>query len=411
MDYINGIAPKLEVEYKILHKDGSYRWMLGRGICLRDENGKAYRMAGSHVDISERKKSEEELRKANERLTFHFMQAPLGYIEWNENLEVIDWNPAAEKIFGYSKEEAMNLHAFQLIVPQEIHQEVTPVWKGILAQTGGRHYVNENVSKEGKRLICEWHNTPLKDKGGKVIGIASIVQDISERKMLEEELAKSHEILQKHYTQTLEKVQIYSEELNLKTNELLKLQKDNLQSQFETLKNQVNPHFLFNSLNVLNSLISIDPDLAEKFTGQLSKIYRYVLEHKSEDVVPLSNEMDFLESYVFLLDIRFKDKLKVNINVQADKLSMKIPPLTVQLLIENAIKHNVFSVKTPLIIDVVVDNRNFLNVINNYQKRERLIESTGLGLQNITDRIGYFTKEKPYFGIKGKKFIARIPLL
>ena len=410
-DYIRGLVPKLEVEYKILHKDGRYRWILGRGICLRDNTGKAYRMAGSHIDITERKRDEEELRRANERLTFHFMQAPLGYIEWNEHFEVIDWNPAAEKIFGYSKEEAISLHAFQIIVPEEVQREVTPVWEELLAQTGGSYYVNENVRKDGKRLICEWHNTPLKDKDGKVIGIASIVQDITERKKLEKELEMSHEILQKHYSQTLEKVQIYSEELNLKTNELLKLQKDNLQSQFETLKNQVNPHFLFNSLNVLTSLISVDPELAEEFTGQLSKIYRYVLEHKSEDIVPLSTEKDFLESYVFLLDIRFKGKLRVNISIQAEKLNMKIPPLAIQLLIENAIKHNIFSVKSPLIIDVFVDDDEYLNVINNYQKRDKQIESTGLGLKNITDRIGYFTEKEPYFGITGDKFIARIPLL
>jgi PAS domain S-box-containing protein len=411
MDHINGIAPKLEVEYKILHKDGSYRWVLGRGVCLRYENGKAYRMAGSHIDITERKKAEEELRKANERLTFHFMQAPLGYIEWNEKLEVIDWNPAAEKIFGYTKEEAMNCHAFKIIVPPEVHTKVTPVWQSILNQTGGGYNLNENVSKAGKRLVCEWHNTPLKDKEGKVIGIASIVQDITVRKKLEEELAKSHEILQKHYSQTLEKVQIYSEELQIKKNELLKLQKDNLQSQFETLKNQVNPHFLFNSLNVLASLISIDPELAERFTGQLSKIYRYVLEHKSEDIVALSTEMDFLESYVFLLNIRFKDKLKVNIKIAEEKHNMKIPPLAIQLLIENAIKHNIFSIKSPLIIDILVDDNDYLNVINNYQKREKQIESTGLGLQNIIDRIGYFTEKKPYFGVRGDKFVARIPLL
>jgi LytS/YehU family sensor histidine kinase len=116
--------------------------------------------------------------------------------------------------------------------------------------------------------------------------------------------------------------------------------------------------------------------------------------------VPLSTEMDFLESYVFLLDIRFKDKLKVNIMVPEEKLNMKIPPLTIQLLIENAIKHNIFSIKSPLIIDVLVDKNNFLNVINNYQKRERQIESTGLGLQNITDRIGYFTRERPYFVLR-----------
>ncbi len=114
---------------------------------------------------------------------------------------------------------------------------------------------------------------------------------------------------------------------------------------------------------------------------------------------------------VFLLDIRFKDKLKVNIMVPEEKLNMKIPPLTIQLLIENAIKHNIFSIKSPLIIDVLVDKNNFLNVINNYQKRERQMESTGLGLQNITDRIGYFTRERPYFGIQDNKFIARIPLL
>ncbi len=239
----------------------------------------------------------------------------------------------------------------------------------------------------------------------------SVVHDYTEKKRLEKELENSYAALEKNYSLTLEQMQTYFSELQTKKSELLRMQKENLQSQFETLKNQVNPHFLFNALNVLSSLISVDPDLAEIFTGNLSKIYRYVLEHRSDDLVSLQTELEFMQSYTFLLNTRFKDKLKFNINIPEQYLKSKIPPLALQILIENAIKHNTFSVKSPLVVDIFVDNESNLLIINNYQPRENTIESTGLGLTNITNRYSFFTDKPALFGLKGNAFEARIPLL
>jgi LytS/YehU family sensor histidine kinase len=190
-----------------------------------------------------------------------------------------------------------------------------------------------------------------------------------------------------------------------------KMQKEIAQAQFDTLKNQVNPHFLFNSLNVLTSLIPLDPDMAEKFTEQLSKAYRYVLEHKADDMVPLKTELDFIYAYLFLIDIRFKDKLKLNINLPAHRLHWLLPPLTLQLLIENAIKHNVLSKKSPLQIDIFVDEDDYLCVTNNLQVRDDKMVSTGVGLRNISNRYGYLTNKPTHFGVEGKHYVTKIPLL
>ncbi|MBE0662670.1 MAG: histidine kinase [Bacteroidales bacterium] len=355
--------------------------------------------------------AEKALKEANKRLTLHIQHSPLAFIEWNEHLEVVDWNPAAEKTFGFTREEAIGSHAYEIIVPEHQHASINKVWENILNKTGGSFNVNENLTKDGRTIICEWYNTPLKNSTGKVIGLASMAQDITARKKLEADLEKSLSMLEKNYSTTLEQMQSYFSELQLKKNELLQLQKENLQSQFEMLKNQVNPHFLFNSLNVLTSLISVEPELAEKFTGQLSKVYRYVLEHRSDDLVQLRTELDFLKSYIFLLRIRFGDKLEVNYRVDAGNLDLKLPPLSLQILIENAIKHNTFTNRSPLNIDIFVDDENYLNVINNYQKREKNMESTGLGLINIANRYSFLTDRPTFFGIDQERFIARIPLL
>lgn len=356
-------------------------------------------------------KNKEALNEANKRLTLHVQNSPLAFIEWNEKLEVVEWNPAAEKIFGFTREEALGSHAYELIVPEHQYKQIDKVWKNILNQTGGSFNINDNVTKDGHKIICEWYNTPLKNDEGRVIGLASMTQDITERKKLESDLEKSLALLEENYSATREQMETYFSELQVKKTELLQLQKENLQSQFEMLKNQVNPHFLFNSLNVLTSLISVEPELAEKFTGQLSKVYRYVLEHRSDDLVQLNTELEFLKSYTFLLDIRFGGKLEVKYNVDKSKLESKLPPLCLQILIENAIKHNTFTNRSPLIIDIFVDDEDYLNVINNFQKREKNMESTGLGLINIANRYSYFTDRHTSFGIENERFVARVPLL
>lgn len=362
-------------------------------------------------DLSERRKAEEDLRKANERLMLHIQHTPLGYIEWDENLKVVEWNPASEKIFGFSKQQTLGKNAYEFLVPDNQIEYEGSLWKELLTKDEGTYAVCENITALGNHIYCEWFNTPLKNQYGKTVGIASLIQDETERRQLEKELKKSHAVLKKDYSITLQQVKTVSEELKEKENQLLKLQKDHLQSQLDSLKNQVNPHFLFNSLNVLSSIISVNPDLAETFTAQLSKTYRYILEHRSEDLVSLATELDFLQAYVFLIQIRFADKLKVNINIPEEFKEKKIPPLVLQILIENVTKHNTFSVKSPLNVDVFVDQDQYLNIVNNLQKRESQIKSTGLGLQNITNRYSYFTDKKVCFAETGNAFVARIPLL
>ncbi|HEY1024636.1 MAG TPA: histidine kinase, partial [Sphingobacteriaceae bacterium] len=190
-----------------------------------------------------------------------------------------------------------------------------------------------------------------------------------------------------------------------------RIEKGVAQAQFESLRNQINPHFLFNSLNVLSSLVHIDADLSEKFIDQLARSYRYLLEQKGKELVPLKVETDFIRSFVFLLKIRFEEKLQVNVNISASSMEQLIAPLTLQLLIENAVKHNIVSVEEPLIIDIYDDAMGCLVVRNNVQLRMNSMPSTGLGLKNIVSRYALLTERIPKFKIDGKEYTAVIPLI
>ncbi len=200
-------------------------------------------------------------------------------------------------------------------------------------------------------------------------------------------------------------------ELTQANTRLIELQKANLQSQFEVLKQQVNPHFLFNSLNVLVSLIKTNADLAESFTEKLSQVYRYVLENKEKDIISLGTELEFINAYVFLLKIRFTGKIILKIEIGNDKSEMMILPMALQILIENAIKHNIFSKSNPLRIEIEVDKDNFLVVKNNIQVREDHIRSTGIGLTNIKNRYKLISDKIPVFEKTKNKYIAKIPLI
>ena len=208
-----------------------------------------------------------------------------------------------------------------------------------------------------------------------------------------------------------EEVNKQTEELTRANTQVLKLQKENLQSQFEVLKQQVNPHFLFNSLNVLTSLIKADPDLAETFTEKLSKVYRYVLENKEKDLVSLNTEMDFLKAYLFLINIRFSGKIIVEIDIDNKYTEYRVLPIAVQMLIENAIKHNTYSKANPLLINIYTDENGNLIVCNNLKTRETIMASTGVGLENITRRYALITDHAPVFTKTEEHFIARLPLL
>lgn len=186
-------------------------------------------------------------------------------------------------------------------------------------------------------------------------------------------------------------------------------QKESMQATYESLKSQVNPHFLFNSLNALTNLVYEDQDKAVKFIKQLSDVYRYVLDTRDKEVVTLTEELKFLESYAYLQRIRFGDKLVITISVQDE--NYRIAPLALQMLLENAVKHNEVSEDNPLHISIQ-QSGDTISLENTLQKRMTLGEdSAGMGLENIKKRYTFLTDRPVVITEKAPYFRVTLPLL
>ena len=181
-------------------------------------------------------------------------------------------------------------------------------------------------------------------------------------------------------------------------------------AKFESLKNQIDPHFLFNSLNVLSSLIEENPDNAQRFTTSLSKVYRYVLEQKDKELVSVEEELAFAKTYMNLLKMRFENSLFYELPTIAIPAEAKVVPLSLQLLLENTVKHNVVSEQRPLHIRIFIEG-DYLVVENDFQKKEVLQERQGVGLQNIINRYGIITNRKVRIEQTEKVFAVKIPVL
>lgn len=181
-------------------------------------------------------------------------------------------------------------------------------------------------------------------------------------------------------------------------------------AQFESLKNQLDPHFLFNSLNVLSSLIDENPKQAQKFTASMSKIYRYVLEQKDKELVTVEDEIEFAKTYCELLKTRFEDSVDFEFNIHNEDLKQFVVPLSLQLLLENCIKHNFATSSRPLIIKVFSEN-DTLCIENNLQVREQMKESAGIGLANIVQRYSLLTKRNVFIEKSDDYFKVKLPML
>jgi len=192
--------------------------------------------------------------------------------------------------------------------------------------------------------------------------------------------------------------------------EKAELERRNIESQLEGLRNQVNPHFLFNSLNTLVYLIPEEPEKAVRFVQQLSKVYRYVLESRDARIIPLQEELDFLHSYVFLLKERFGENLHVHLRDLNGHSEGGIVPLTLQMLFENAIKHNVLSTEKPLTIEVFAENGRLV-VRNNFQKKNQVLDSTGVGLENIRARYRMLTNREVETIVSREYFTVLLPMI
>lgn len=181
-------------------------------------------------------------------------------------------------------------------------------------------------------------------------------------------------------------------------------------AQFESLKNQIDPHFLFNSLNVLSSLIEENPESAQRFTTSLSKVYRYVLEQKDKELVSVEEELKFAKTYMNLLKMRFENSITFEIPEGFNNEEAKVVPLSLQLLLENCIKHNIVSEAKPLHIKICIEN-NQLVVTNNLQKKEVLSDRKGVGLQNIVNRYAILTKRTVLVEENEQEFKIFLPIL
>ncbi len=396
------------MEYTAMRRDGSTFPIVIYSSPMK-ENDKPFGIRGLIIDISERKAMEEALRNSEQhyRQVIQSLQEGLFVLQDEKFLFV---NDAIVNILGYTVDEMKGQH-FNAVVP--------PEYKKIAAEknlgrkngvAGSWSYEFKLLHKDGQTRIPVILSTNLTELDGKT-AVVGTAKDITERVKAEEEIKTAHKRLEEINLDLEQTIRERTKELTKANTQLLKLQKENLQSQFDVLKQQVNPHFLFNSLNVLTSLIRLEPELAEKFTEHLAKVYRYVLENKDNELVTLNTEMSFLDAYIFLINIRFMDKVQVNIAIPDEKKNFRVIPLAMQLLIENAIKHNAMSKKSPLVIDIFIDENNNLNVVNNLQEREAHMGSTGVGLKNIQNRYRLLNNTVPVFEKTTSQFRAIIPLI
>lgn len=181
-------------------------------------------------------------------------------------------------------------------------------------------------------------------------------------------------------------------------------------AKFDALKNQLDPHFLFNSLNVLTSLIEENPENAQKFTTSLSKVYRYVLEQKDKELVLVDEELEFAKTYMSLLKMRFEDSIIFEMPDKSSNPESKVVPLSLQLLLENAVKHNIVNSSKPLHIKIYEDG-NDLIIENNLQPKEIVKKSSGVGLSNIMQRYDLLTNRKINIQKEANRFMVAIPML
>lgn len=208
-------------------------------------------------------------------------------------------------------------------------------------------------------------------------------------------------------------IEISTQFFNNWKNSLLEVEKyktESAQAQLENLKSQINPHFLFNNMSVLSSLVYKDQDKAVDFINQLSKVYRYLLDNKGNELVSLQTELAFIKSYTYLLQIRFDTNIEFDFQIPSHAQQLLIPPMALQMLIENAIKHNEVSSEQPLKVSIIADTQ-FVTVSNNLQLRSNTEPGSKTGLRNIRERYKFYTTAQVEVIENGNEYSVKLPLL
>jgi len=190
-----------------------------------------------------------------------------------------------------------------------------------------------------------------------------------------------------------------------------RMQKEQVKTQLKALQNHLDPHFLFNNLNILSSLIDRDKEQSKVFLEHFAEVYRGLLKKDLNDIIPLSQELEFLETYIYLIKIRFEENIQISINIDSKFKDYYLPPLALQMLLENTIKHNKITETKPLKVDVFIDEGTRKLVIKNSLQKKTGQVDKGSGLENVTQRYSYFTDEAVEVIENSDEFIVKIPLL
>ncbi|MBC7948037.1 MAG: histidine kinase [Chitinophagaceae bacterium] len=188
------------------------------------------------------------------------------------------------------------------------------------------------------------------------------------------------------------------------------LDKERSQAELQALTNEMDPHFIFNSLNTLNYLLLNNPQQAHLFNNKLAQVYKYFLINKTRELISLRDEMEFIDNYFFLLQIRHDSKLQLHIDLNEESRKAMIPPCAVQVLIENAIKHNEFTDANPLLIKIIT-NGHYIRVSNNAKPKPYAVSSTGIGLKNLSSRYRIISRKNIEIEKSRENFTVKLPLI
>jgi PAS domain S-box-containing protein len=328
------------------------------------------------LEISERKKVEYELYSSAQHLKLYREQAPMATIEWNTDFQVLDWNKEAEKMFGYTVEEVKGRNFVDIMLPETVIVDIKNLWKDLMSQTGGEISINENLTKDGRTILCEWHNTPLKNETGKIIGAASIVQDISERKNAEQEIIKAKEEAERANHAKSDFLSNMSHELRTPLNAILGFaQLMDLDDSLPTLtKNNIKE--IINGGHHLLTLINDVLDLAKIESG-----------HVDLSLEPVKYEALILECISLIEPIAKQNNIQIynssnpgKIVLRADKIRVKQVIIN---LLSNAVKYNRRGGQVN--ISVNLSNNNFYRIS---------ITDTGTGIKekNLTKLFESFNR-------------------
>ena len=190
-----------------------------------------------------------------------------------------------------------------------------------------------------------------------------------------------------------------------------RMQKEQVKSQLKALQNHLDPHFLFNNLNILYSLIDKDKEQSKVFLEHFAEVYRGLLKKDLNDIIPLSQELEFLETYVYLIKIRFEENIQINIGIDPKFKDFYLPPLTLQMLLENTFKHNIITETKPLVVDLSVNEVSRKLIFKNSLQKKNEQDNKGSGIDNIKQRYAYFTDEAVEIIKNQEEFIVKIPLI